>query len=138
MRKLLRLFLILPVFLAACAAGEIKPEPIEAGDMCSFCKMAISEKRFAAEIITDDERVLKFDDIGCLLRYRQQAGSGLKSAAVYVTDYDSREWLKADAAFFVKSKTIKTPMGSGITAFADRSKAGSESLRFDALSVPEK
>jgi copper chaperone NosL len=138
MRKLLRLFLILPIFLAACAAVEIKPEPISDGDMCSFCKMAISEKRFAAEIITEDEEVLKFDDIGCLLRYRQRAGNGLKSAAVYVTDYDSREWLKADDAFFVKSKTIKTPMGSGITAFADQSKAGSESLKFDALSAPEK
>ena len=138
MRKLLKLFLILPIVLAACASGEIKPVPIEAGDMCSFCKMAISEKRFAAEIITDDERVLKFDDVGCLLRYRQQAGNGLKSAAVYVTDYDSREWLKADDAFFVKSGTIKTPMGSSLIAYGDKSKAGSECLRFDALSAPEK
>ena len=130
--------MILPLFLAACAPGEIKPEPIEAGDMCSFCKMAISEKRFAAEIVAADETVLKFDDVGCLLRYRQRAGSELKAAGVYVTDYDSRAWLKAGDAFFVKSGSVKTPMGSGIIAYADESKAGSESLRFDVLSAPEK
>lgn len=136
MRKRLKIFIFLTVFLAACTSGEIKPVPIEVGDMCSFCKMAISEKQFAAEIIAEDEQVLKFDDIGCLLRHRQAAGNQLKPAAIFVTDHDSRQWLKAEDAFFVKSKTFKTPMGSGIVAFADNAKAGNEGLRFDALVAP--
>ena len=136
MRKLFRIFLILPILLTACASGEIKPVPIEASDMCSFCKMAISEKQFASEIITENEEVFKFDDIGCLLRYRQKAGSQLKPVAIFVMDYDSRQWIKAENAFFAKSSTIKTPMGSNIIAYGDKSKAGNESLTFDALSVP--
>jgi copper chaperone NosL len=117
----------------ACTSAGMSPVPIEDGDICTFCKMAISEKQFASEIITDDERVLKFDDIGCLLRYRQQAGVSLAQAAIFVTDHEGRQWLKAEDAFFTRSKTIKTPMGSGIIASADGSKAGNESVRFQGL-----
>jgi len=134
MRKVFRTGLSLLFLLAACAAGEFTPVPIEEGDMCSFCRMAISEKQFAAEIITDDA-TLKFDDVGCMLRYRQAAADKLDRAAIFVTDLDSRGWLKAEGAFFVRSKTIKTPMGSGIVAFGDRSKAGSDAVTFDALSL---
>lgn len=118
---------MLVALLMACASGEIKPVAIESNDMCSFCKMAISQKQFAAEIIAKDDSVLKFDDIGCLLRYREAGGDKLTVAAIFVTDYESGQWLRADDAFFVRSKTIKTPMGSGIVAFGDPSKAGSES-----------
>lgn len=133
MLKPLKSISFLLVFLIACSSTEIKPVPIENGDMCSFCRMAISEKQFASEIITDDERVLKFDDIGCLLRFRQKASDGLRPAAIFVSDYDSREWVTAEKAFFVKSKTVKTPMGSGIVAYADQSKAGNDSSRLSEL-----
>jgi len=132
MRRRLRKILFLLILLSACASGEIQPVPFEASDMCSLCKMAISEKRFAAEIITENEEVLKFDDIGCLLRYRQKA-ENQPETAVFFVDYETQNWIKADNAFFVKSGTIKTPMGSGIVAFADKAKAGNESLRFDEL-----
>jgi nitrous oxide reductase accessory protein NosL len=137
MRKPLRTGLLLLFLVAACASGEFAPVPIEEGDMCSFCRMAISEKQFAAEIITDDA-TLKFDDVGCMLRYRQAAADKLDRAAIFVTDNVSREWLKAESAFFVRSKTIKTPMGSGIVAFGDRSRAGSDAATFDALSLSGK
>ena len=74
MRKVSRTILALAVFLAACAGEAIKPVDIEASDMCSFCRMAISEKRYAAEIIDAEDNVMKFDDIGCMLRYRDAAG----------------------------------------------------------------
>jgi copper chaperone NosL len=131
------------IFLAACNSGEIQPVTVESGDMCSFCKMAISEKQFAAEIIAEDEKVLKFDDLGCLLRYRQMAGNQLKPAATFVTDYNLRQWIKAQNAFFVHSKSVKTPMNGGILAFADKAEAEREASnsqtqvqRFDELSAP--
>lgn len=134
MRSALRILPLIFVFLFACSAGgDIKPVPIEDHDACSFCRMAISEKQFAAEIITTDETVLKFDDIGCMLRYREASGDKLKPAAIFVNDYDSKEWLKAPKAFFVRSTTIKTPMGSGIIAFGEKSKAGADAVTFDAL-----
>ena len=132
MRKVPRVFSFLVVLLSACASSEIRPVPIEASDACSFCKMSISQKQFAAEIIAEDEKVLKFDDIGCLLRYRERAGDQLKPAAIFVTDHDSRQWLRAQEAFFVKTE-LKTPMGSGIVAYADKSKAGEGSMKFEDL-----
>ena len=128
--KLLWLALVL---LVACSAGELKPVPIEDGDMCSSCKMASSEKQFAAEIITEDEAVLKFDDIACLLRYQKAQGDKLKAAAIFVTDYETRQWLRAENAFFSRSDSVKTPMGGGILAFGDRAKAGNEALKFADL-----
>lgn len=111
--------------------------------MCSFCRMAISEKRFAAEIITDNEEVFKFDDIGCLLRYRKASADKIKIAAIFVADYETRDWIKADEAFFVRSAAVKTPMSGGILAFADKAKADAEAansktevLRFDKLPAP--
>jgi copper chaperone NosL len=95
--------------------------------------MAISEKRYAAEIITKDETVLKFDDIGCMLRYQRTKGDAANTAAIYVADSETKRWLKADDAFFIRSTMVKTPMGSGITAFVSADKAGPGVLRFSDL-----
>lgn len=117
-------------FLIACAAGQVRPVPIEDGDACSFCRMAISEKQFAAEIIKNDETVLKFDDIKCMLRYQERSEDKQKPAATFVTDYVSKEWIKAEDAFYVRSETIKTPMGGGIIAYRDKGQIQGESVRF--------
>ncbi len=120
-------------FLIACAAGQVSPVPIEDGDACSFCRMAISEKQFAAEIIKNDETVLKFDDIKCMLRYQERSEDKQKPAATFVTDYVSKEWIKAEDAFYVRSETIKTPMGGGIIAYRDKGQIQGESVRFADL-----
>lgn len=120
-------------FLIACAAGQIAPVPIEDGDACSFCRMAISEKQFAAEIIKADETVLKFDDIACLLRYQERSEDKSKPAAIYVMDYPSKEWVKAEDAFFARPGNIKTPMGGGIIAFRDREGIQGQSFKFEEL-----
>lgn len=133
MRRPRRTLSLLLFFLVACAAGQISPVPIEDGDACSFCRMAISERQFAGEIIKTDESVLKFDDIKCMLRYQQKAEDRSKPAAIFVTDYASKEWVKAEDAFFTRSETIKTPMGGGIIAFRDKAQIQGESLRFEEL-----
>ena len=138
MRKASKKILMLAVLLAACAGGAIKPVDIEASDMCSFCRMAISEKRYAAEIIDAEDNVMKFDDIGCMLRYRDAAGTTLKPLAIFVTDFETREWLPAEKAFFVRPANVKTPMGSGIVAHASMEKAGPEAVTFDRLAALQK
>jgi copper chaperone NosL len=138
MPKVLKNSLWLFLFLAACGSGTVKPVDIEANDMCSFCKMAISEKQFAAEIIDQDDNALKFDDIGCMLRYRQAQGDKLKPAAVFVADVETRQWVSADKAFYVRSTTMKTPMASGIVAYSSSAKAGPSAVRFDQISTIQK
>ena len=98
--------------------------------MCAFCRMAISQKQFAAEIIDNSGSAQKFDDIGCMLRYRnRQTGA---PPATFVADYRSREWLNAGSAFFIRSDRLKTPMGGGLVAFRDAQDAESAAREFDS------
>lgn len=133
MQKLNRIVVLITLAVSLACSGSYKPVDIESGDMCSFCRMAISEKRFAAEIIAADESVLKFDDIGCMLRYRSDDAGKTKFAAVYVADSETKAWLRAEDAFFVRSTTVKTPMSSGIVAFSSAEKAGPDAVRFAQL-----
>jgi len=123
-----------------CRSAELRPIEIMAEDMCSFCRMAISEKRFASELLTQDGEVFKFDDIGCMLRFRKSHGHPESVVATFVLDYETRKWLKAEEAYFVKSKEFKTPMSGNVVAFkvgADAAAAADRtqgvSLRYAAL-----
>lgn len=89
--------------------------------MCVFCRMAISQLQYAAEVIDVDEAVYKFDDIGCMLRFSHSRN--LKGATWFVMEYDSRTWLPATGAHFVRSPAIQSPMAGGIIALRDRAKA---------------
>ena len=132
LRKFKSVFLISLVFIGACYSGGITPVDIEDGDMCAYCRMAISDKRFAAEIIDTDEAVHKFDDIGCMLRFRSASGEKGNEAGVFVVDNQTKQWLRAQDAFFVRS-SIKTPMSSGIVAFSTAAKAGTGALSLSQL-----
>lgn len=134
------LLICLSLVAAGCGNRPPRPVEIEAFDICAQCKMAISEKRYAAERAGGDGNVIKFDNIGCMLRY--VAGHGLKdkAAAWFVMDSEGKEWLDARQAFLVKSASIPGPMGSGVLAVKDRAAAdglakrfAGEVLRFDEL-----
>jgi copper chaperone NosL len=113
------LFIILSVF--ACGSSEIKPVDIYPEDMCSQCRMAISDQSFAAEIITEAEEVYKFDDLGCMEKFKEKSGE-LKIAAVFVKDYETKKWLPFARSTIVQTG-LKTPMSSGKVALADSNKA---------------
>ena len=66
---------------------------------------------------------MKFDDIGCLRDYLKAKTNRSQIAAYFVVDFDSRQWIKAEVAYFVRSPEFKTPMSGGILAFQDKSKA---------------
>jgi len=91
--------------------------------MCSFCKMAISEKRYAAEVVEREGNLSKFDDIGCMLRFVHDRNLEGKAAAYFVVDYEQRDWLSGEDAYYVKSEAIHSPMGGGLIAFKDRTRA---------------
>jgi copper chaperone NosL len=109
--------------------------------MCGFCRMAISQKRFAAEVLDADENAVKFDDIGCMLRYLESGRP--KPTAVFVMDYATGKWKDANASSFLRGSKVATPMGGGILAFGDKARAesaardtGGEVLPFERLSKP--
>ncbi len=100
--------------------------------------MALSEPRFASELIDAEGAVHKFDDLHCLLGFRRERRP--QTAAAYVMDYEGRKWIEAGKAHFLRSQDFHTPMGGGIVAFRDRAAAEREArarrtpvLRFSEL-----
>jgi copper chaperone NosL len=134
-------FIALGIILAGCQNREPEPVAIQPEDMCGFCRMAISEKRYAAQFIDIDDQPFKFDDIGCMFNFIQSEGNKERIVRAYfVMDFNDGQWLKADNAHYVRSSELKTPMGSGIVAFRDEAGAAravekyhGRALRFDDL-----
>jgi copper chaperone NosL len=118
------------LWLAGCGKPKFEPVEIAAEDMCAFCKMAISEKPYAAELLTRDGDAFKFDDIGCLANQLKTRQNRRDIAAFFVVDYDSREWVNAEQAYFVRSEEFKTPMSGRVVAFKDRSKAEEAAAKY--------
>jgi copper chaperone NosL len=108
---------VLLLLSMGCQADQ-RPQAIESHDVCTSCKMAISELRYAAQLVDKDGNAFKFDDIGCMLRYLRE--HGLPQRRVYVMDFINQQWLQAESAVFVKSDAIKSPMASALAAFRDQ------------------
>lgn len=113
--------LLLAAFLTGCAASDLRPVDIFPEDMCAHCRMAISDEKFASEIITEDREVHKFDDLACLFKYKAK-NSAVKIAAIFVKDFDSGTWIPYDRSTIIEAD-VATPMGSGKIAFADSRRA---------------
>jgi copper chaperone NosL len=114
------------ISLQSCNTG---PQPIQAGiDQCSFCKMTVSDTRFACELITQKGKVYKFDDTHCMIGFVNAPGTDKSSIRqFYLADFnENTKWLNAENSFLLKSEGFKSPMGGNTAAFsnaADREKA---------------
>ena len=115
------LFATAALLLWSCAAKEIGPAPLYPEDECASCRMTISNRAFASEIVSEDGSVLKFDDLRCLDDYRQEHPEEAP-AAIFVTDYESGEWMPWEKGIVVPTG-IETPMGSGRIAVATQEAA---------------
>ncbi len=97
--------------------------------------MAISELHFAGEFIDANGAVHKFDDLGCMKSYLKDRNLNLPTAASFVVDFETRQWVAGPEAFYVRSPEFKTPMAGGVAAFADRARAEKAALRFKGTVV---
>lgn len=119
------------LFIAACAPQDNEPKPpaIAYGrDTCDACGMIISEPRFAAAILTMDGKTLKFDDAGEMFSYSGRHPE-LKVRVWFVHDYNSQNWISGQTAFYLMASGVKSPMGTGIAAFADKASAEASANR---------
>lgn len=127
--------------LAACTASE--PRPISYGhDECAYCRMVVSDSRFAAALLTTKGRTLAFDSVECLAGYYAQESAGRRGDAVrslWVSDYDHPGHLiPARRARFVRLAGPGSPMGKGLVAFrsdadARRMAEGAPTLGWDEV-----
>lgn len=120
----------LSLLLASCSVNE--PQPIKLNsDNCDFCRMTISDGKFAAEVITQKGRAYKFDDFSCMSEYiaGQVAGS-IKS--YYINDYlKDNELIDATTAWYVYDGEFRSPMGGNTAAFSSEVKAHEYADKFN-------
>jgi copper chaperone NosL len=113
--------IICMMLLANCQEQALEPVALSPEDMCDYCKMAISEKRYAAELIDIEGQAFKFDDIGCMTNFVRR--SSPKAWAYFVMDFDERQWIRAEDAYYIRSSEFTTPMNGSIVAFKNESRA---------------
>lgn len=122
---------MLCIMLTSCSAG---PQPIKVGkDACTFCKMTVTDARFACEIITDKGRVMVFDDLHCLFSYqKQQKDKG--ATEVWISSFTDKEKLiPAGTAVFLSSPNLKSPMGGNIAAFSSKENIAKAQKQFSGV-----
>lgn len=134
--------LLLPL-LASCSRPPLSgPPELRLGrEECMECGMLIAEDRFscASIIEQDDDRFyVFFDDVGCLLDYEHEKGKAIGVIERYVHDSDTKQWVDAQKACFILAdhERLRTPMGSGIAAFADSTSCASQAKDYGVSTLP--
>jgi len=122
---LLLLSALLLLTITSCASSanaEPTPPVIHYGeDVCEFCSMIISDERYAAGYITADGQQHIFDDIGDMVQAHLAKGDQV--IAFFVHNYESKTWIRAEKASYMRGGQTSTPMLSGLAAFDSPEKA---------------
>ncbi len=110
------LLAVLTVSLPAC-----KPTPLSINygkDTCAECKMLLVDKHYGSAFITGKGKVYKFDDLNCLMKFMDEHPETPGKAEV--ADFRAaNQFLSAGQAVYLKHEKLRTPMGSGVGAFAN-------------------
>ena len=118
------LFILVGLFIIGCEKKEIGgvAKVHWDRDMCERCKMAISERKFAFEIINPkSDKSYKFDDIGCGILWLDEEKIPWKNEAIFwITDAKTGKWIDARKAFYTDESI--TPMAYGLAAYTEQTK----------------
>ncbi|MFL1011056.1 nitrous oxide reductase accessory protein NosL [Flavisericum labens] len=108
---------------------------------CVHCNMFIKDTYHNAEATKNNNTVLQFDAIECLINYlKSTSESSLKT--LKVSDYKTGKLIDAKTATFLKSKDIPSPMGANLSAFKSKVTAneiqkekGGETYTWDGIKL---
>jgi copper chaperone NosL len=120
----------LPMY--SCQKAPLKPVDIAKDELCTRCRSIIEEKRYAAEFITKDGFVRKFDDITCMVQHAKNKVKKENIEAYFMVDFTSQQWVTAQEAKYVRSDKFKTPKDGGILAFKDAARAQALASQYQA------
>ncbi len=106
-------------------------------DMCVRCKMAISERKFAVQIVDPQSgKHYKFDDIGCAVLWLDEEKIPWKERAIiWITDAKTGEWIDAKKAKYTDDSI--TPMAFGFAAYTEKTAPKNRKL-LDFANVKQK
>jgi len=127
----------LAALLSACGRASMPEGMVEVKwdrDTCVRCSMALSDRRFAAQVRGGPKDAnFKFDDIGCVAFWlKEQAWAADAATRIWVADVGSRgnevQWLDAKKAQYIGGRI--SPMGYNFGAVAA---AQTGSFDFDTM-----
>lgn len=126
--------IIIALFVSSCNSQQ--PSPININkDNCDNCKMSIADAKFACETITSKGRVYKFDDIECMQNFIKENSTNTFSS-ILVSDFNNNlQLFNADEGFFLKSESLKSPMGGNTAAFISKNLAVDYSKKCNAAVI---
>jgi copper chaperone NosL len=102
------------LLLVACQSRPPAPAALDSGhDACGYCRMVVSDQRFASQVIAPYEEPRFFDDLG---HYLTGASPLPARARVYVADHRTKAWIPAEHAVYTRVDTLTAPMGSHLVA----------------------
>jgi len=128
------------LLLSACQADGELPNGMQAfkwdRDVCTRCKMVISDRRFASQIRGGPSNTaFKFDDIGCAATWiseklKEHTWLTDPATRIWVADFANPEkaWLQAATAHYVSGPS--SPMGYNYAAYAEPQRG---SIGFEAM-----
>ena len=124
------------VLLAACGDGAQGPAPLDTkNEACAWCRMSVSDLRFAAQLTSPGHEPKFFDDAGCLRDWLKAPREEAPWTA-WVTDHRTKEWVKAKDAFFTRNPAVQTPMNSGLVAHASAASRDADQAANGGTAVP--
>jgi copper chaperone NosL len=107
------------LLLVACGGGGDGPAPVDTkNDACAWCRMSVSDLRFAAQLTAPGHEPKLFDDAGCLRDWLKEPREAAEWTA-WLSDHRTKEWVKATDAVVVRDPTVQTPMDSGLVAWTN-------------------
>jgi len=124
------------VLLAACGGGTQGPAPLDTkNEACAWCRMSVSDLRFAAQLTAPGHEPKFFDDAGCLRDWLKAPREEAPWTA-WVTDHETKEWVKAKDALFTRNPSVQTPMNSGLVAHASAASRDADPAAKGGTAVP--
>lgn len=103
-----------------CSQNPMPKSPHWGQVSCAHCRMAVSDKKAAAQLVGPGYRVHYYDDLGCALEHRK-ADKTLADWQLYMIDPSQLEgnehWIETAKLRF--SEGHHTPMGYGFLPAVD-------------------
>ena len=140
MMRQFKLFLLTVLLLLFTACEKKDPTALNEvhwdRDMCERCKMVVSERHHAVQVINiQNGRSYMFDDIGCVvLWFDDEKIDWANKSKIWITDLSTGKWIDARIAFYDTHNI--TPMAYGFSAHESKAsiKKDEEIINFDEMS----
>jgi hypothetical protein len=123
--------------LGACHQ-EPKTGPVEVKwdrDTCVRCSMALSDKRYAAQVRGGPKhQAYKFDDFGCVVFWlKDKPWADDPATEILVMDMRSGKWIEARTAYYIPDKMTPMAYGFGAVALPEPGSVNYEEARKQVL-----